>query len=115
MIGRTGQPERDRGTARGVEDRVAPGWADYSPSDTESHAAEVHYDVLRRAGFDVERAREIAARSSSEQGHLLESHRGEQPLIVGTSARARRRARVVEQSGYDIRDHMAGIRDDQGG
>lgn len=74
--------KRHQGTRLGYQARVALGWTEYrdtsgSSSPIEQHAREVHYDVLRREGFDPDRAREIAAQSSELQARELERWRGE--------------------------------------
>lgn len=97
---------RHRGTRLGHEERVALGWTDYrdagSAAPIETHAREVHYDVLRREGFDADRAREIAAESSELQARELERWRGER--LVGPAGATPR----AERSGWDVRSILPG-------
>lgn len=75
------QPRRHRGTRLGFAPRVAPAWSEYRDQrgnlENPVIAREVHYDVLRREGFDADRARQIAAESSEKQHRLAEEMRGE--------------------------------------
>lgn len=68
------------GTRIGIPDKVSSAWSGYEQRDVESHAAKVHYDVLRESGFSRDRAREIAAKSSEQQARLLEEHRDDHGL-----------------------------------
>jgi hypothetical protein len=92
-----------RGTRLGVPDPVRGGWSDYTPTDAERHTREVHTEVLRKSGFDRDRAESIAAASSEETHRLLEQHRddGARPPHAIRPAR--------EASGFDIRRHIAGL------
>jgi len=90
LLARPGARERlerrARGTRLGVEARVAPGWTEYREGNAiEQHAREVHYDVLRREGFDRQRAREIAAESSERQAEELARIRGDRLVVSGGS------------------------------
>jgi hypothetical protein len=106
---RVERPRELEGTRLGISDRVTPGWNGYERGEVESHAREVHEEVLRESGFDRDRAREIAAKSADEQGRLLERHRddGHRTPVVG------RRAPRHGPSGFDIRRYIAGLRDQE--
>lgn len=81
---------------------VAPGWAEYrgERGNLERHTFEVHRDILRREGFDRDRATEIARESSERQAIEVDRLRGEvlRAVPVDTEGRAR-----PVRSGWDIR------------
>lgn len=86
------QPRHLRGTRIGIPARVGGAWREYREADgrgvdVERHAREVHYDVLRREGFDADRARQISARSSEEQQRLTERMREEGQQLVSVPVR----------------------------
>lgn len=86
------QPRHLRGTRIGIPARVGGAWREYrgpdgSGADVERHAREVHYDILRREGFDPDRARQIAAESSEEQHRLVDRMRSEGAELVSVPDR----------------------------
>lgn len=89
MSRRSDQPRRQRGTRLGYEPVVQAGWSEYGKGNVERHAREVHYDVLRREGFDAERAREISARSAEHQERLSDEMRARKSA-EGTERAAQR-------------------------
>lgn len=94
MSRRSDQPRRQRGTRLGYEPVVQAGWSEYGPRSVERHAREVHYDVLRREGFDAERAREISARSAEHQERLSDEMRARKSA-EGTERQAQRLASLL--------------------
>lgn len=93
--------EREQ-TRLGRASPVKAGWSEYdSSAEVERRAAEIHYDVLRREGFDADRAREIAASSADQQARLLERAREERTAdLAVTHALGRSRFRTPHFGPY---------------
>jgi hypothetical protein len=76
------------GDRRGIPDPVD--WSRYSRAETERHAREIHYDVLRQSGFDADRAREIAHESADGQARQLDKQRDDAQRSRGVAVAASR-------------------------
>jgi hypothetical protein len=71
-------------------------WDQYAPSafGTTKQAREIQYDVLRRTGYDHERASEVANVASERFGRMVDPAHGAKPTeIVRAGDRAKFRVR----------------------